>query len=259
MNFLPIDILEIDTPLEKKTLALLRGDASTLFIRRDGTYEKHFLALAKMVLKEGDYAVDMGANLGYHTLTMAKLVGNAGRVFAFEPQRITFQQLNCNIFLNKLDNVYTFNAALGEEESFAHIEQVDYYKEVAGSFGTNIGNTSINLTSVGDKISKKTLDSLDLPRLNFIKIDIQGCELLALMGARNTITKHKPILFVEIEGHHLVKFKATPKMLIKYIRQMGYRMYQIKNEYPVDHLCIPEGQPLVDFGYPLEEVKTPWF
>ncbi len=259
MNLLPIDILEINQPLEKKTLALLRGDASTFMIRRDGGYEKHFLALVKKLVKEKDYVVDMGANLGYHTLTLAQQVGNQGRVYAFEPQRITFQQLNCNVFLNKLDNVYTYNAALGETDGFAYIEQVDYYKEVPGSFGTNIGNTSLSLAATGDKIPRIALDSLNLPKLNFVKIDIQGCELLALTGAKNTLLKHKPVLFVEIEEHHLVKFKTTPKMLIKFIKQLGYQMFQIKNEYPVDHLCLPEGHPPVDFGYELVETKVPWF
>jgi FkbM family methyltransferase len=259
MNLLPIDIVEIGNEFEKRTLALLRGDYNGQKIRQDGTYERHFTELAKTVVNQKDYVIDMGANLGYHTLTLAKLVGNEGRVFAFEPQRITFQQLNCNVILNRLGNVYTFNAALGESESFAHIELADYYKVVEGSFATNIGNTSINLTGDGDKIPVMTVDSLNLPRLNFIKIDIQGSELSALMGAKNTIMKYKPVMIVEIEGHQLEKFKTTPKMLIKFIKKMGYRMFKIKNEYPVDHLCLPDGHPMIDFGYELVEVNVPWF
>jgi FkbM family methyltransferase len=239
MKFLPVDVIQIENQLEKKALALLQGDALTYVFHRDGVYEKHFLDLARQIVKKGDYVVDMGANLGYHTITLAQLVENEGRVFAFEPQRITFQQLNCNVFLNKLDNVYAYNAAVGEDNSHVFIENVDYHKVVDGYYGTNIGNTSVNSNSVGDEIPKITLDSLNLPKASFIKIDVQGCELLALIGARKTIIKCRPILFVEIEAHHLVKFNATPESLKEYIKSLGYNMFQINNEYPVDHLCIP--------------------
>ena len=167
MKLLPIDIFQIENELESKSLALLQGDALTYLIHRNGTYEKHFLDLINLVIKEGDCAIDMGANLGYHTVSLSKLVGNSGKVVAFEPQRITFQQLNCNIFLNKLDNVYTYNAAVGEGNSEIYIEQVDYYKVVEGYYGTNIGNTSINNNRLGDKVSKITLESLNLLKGNF--------------------------------------------------------------------------------------------
>ena len=70
--------------------------------------------------------------------------------------------------MNKLDNVYTYNAAVGEGNSEIYIEQVDYYKVVEGYYGTNIGNTSINNNRLGDKVSKITLESLNLLKGNFI-------------------------------------------------------------------------------------------
>ncbi len=191
----------------------------------------------------------MGANLGYHTVSLSKLVGNSGKVVAFEPQRITFQQLNCNIFLNKLDNVYTYNAAVGEENSEVYMEQVDYYKVVEGYYGTNIGNTSISNNRIGDKVSKITLDSLNLPKCNFIKLDIQGCELLALMGARNTILKHRPILFIEMEIQHLIKFNTTVEYLQQYIFTLGYKIFRIDNDYPHDYICIPMDNVILLLNY----------
>ncbi len=244
MNLLPIEVINHVNLHESKFLALLKGDALTFMLHRDGIYEKHFLDIVYQIVKPGDYAVDLGANLGYHTVTLAKLVGNSGKVFAFEPQRITFQQLNCNVFLNGLDNVYTFHAAAGETNSEVFVEQVDYYRVVEGDFGTNIGNTSVNSLGFGDKIPKISLDSLNLPKVNFIKLDIQGCELLALIGARETILKHKPILFVEIEGHHLIKFNTTEKDLVSYIKGLGYKMFRIANQFGCDHLCVPNDREL---------------
>ena len=239
MKLLPIDLLEIDNEIENKTLALFRGDALTYVLHRDGVYEKHFLDLVKLIVKKNDYVLDLGANLGYHTITLSKLIGNDGLVYAIEPQRLTFQQLNCNIILNKLDNVHTLNAAVGDKNSTIFIEHVDYYKEVDGYFGTNIGNASVNFQGTGDEIQLITVDSLNLPKLNFIKIDIQGCELNAIIGAKHTIQAHRPIMFVEIEPQHLINFNATPELLMSHIKDLNYTMYQINNEYPCDHICIP--------------------
>ncbi len=249
MNYLPVDIYKVQNDLKDRTLALLKGDALTYMLHRDGVYEQHFSEFAKRVVKEGDCCVDMGANLGYHTITLANLVGNRGSVFAFEPQRITFQQLNCNIFLNKLDNVKALNCALGESDSFVHVERVDYYRTVEGYYGTNIGNTSVNFNSVGDQIPLVKLDSFGFQKMDFVKIDIQGSELNALRGAVATINAFKPLIFIEIEEPHLLKFNTNSSALIDFIKGLGYGVLKIDNEYPCDHICVPIGRELDLDGY----------
>jgi FkbM family methyltransferase len=235
MMTLNVKFLEI----ENRNLAVLDGDYFTIVLEKEQSYEKHFTAFANLVINEGDTAIDFGANLGYHTITLSSFVGNYGKVYSFEPQRIIFQQLNCNVFINGLDNVYTYNLAVGEKESDVFINSPDFHNIYP--MYTNIGNTSINTDKVGSLVRQISLDSLNLPKLNFIKMDVQGSELNILKGGKNTIEKHRPYMFMEIEEKQLKLFNLTSKDLIDYTKNLGYSIYKIyvdSNETD-DHICIP--------------------
>ena len=237
-------------------LSILTNDAIGYMIQRDDGYEKHFLDLASLILKEGDYAIDLGANIGYHTVSMANLVGNSGKIMSFEPQRITFQQLNCNIILNRLDNVYPMNCAVGESSSVIYMDYIDYYRESGGDFSLNIGNESVHHHKSGYPVPIVSLDSLNLPRVNFMKIDIQGCELLALKGASETIKKFSPTIFIEMEDCHLQKFGTNSIELKNFIKSLGYKIFRIDNDYPCDHICVHGNNPmsLEKYNYKTTEV-----
>ena len=172
---------------------------------------------------------------------MGELVGNNGCVLSFEPQRIIFQQLNCNVFLNRLGNVYTFQYALGENKGEVFIEEPNYYNVGDWTNVTNIGDVSINTERRGVPVHQSTIDSLNLTQLNFIKIDIQGSELSCLKGAYETISKFKPYMFIEIEERQLNKFGLTSRDLIIYIKNLGYKMFRIyiDSKLTDDFVCIP--------------------
>ena len=209
MMTLNVKFLEI----ENRNLAVLDGDYFTIVLEKEQSYEKHFTAFANLVINEGDTAIDFGANLGYHTITLSSFVGNYGKVHSFEPQRIIFQQLNCNVFINGLDNVYTYNLAVGEKESEVFINSPDFHNIYP--MYTNIGNTSINTNKVGSLVRQISLDSLNLTKLNFIKMDVQGSELNI--------------------------FNLTSNDLIKYTKDLGYLIYKIyiDSNQTDDHICIP--------------------
>lgn len=231
--------------LKDRNLLLLKDDMFTISLEHNNFYEEHFTNFAKLVLKEGDVALDIGANLGYHTITMAELVGNTGMVCAFEPQRIIYQQLNANIFLNGLDNIYTFNVAVGDEFKTVYIDPPNYHNII--HMITNIGNTSINYNN-GVQVEQIVLNQ-DINKLNFIKLDIQGSELNALKGMSENIKKYKPYIFIEIESKQLLKFNVNPEDLIKYIKyELKYNLYRIyvndsstkyNNYMTDDFICIP--------------------
>ena len=241
MNKLNVDFFEVENETENKVLAILTGDYFTSYLKSAKCYEKCFTDFAYQVIKSGDVALDIGANLGYHTVTMGELVGDTGSVISFEPQRIIFQQLNCNVFLNRLGNVHTFQYALGENKGEVYIQEPNYYNVGEWPNVTNIGNTSINVEKRGTPVSQTTLDSLNLKQLNFIKIDIQGSELSCLKGGYNTISKFKPYIFIEIEEIQLKKFGLTSNALINYTKNLGYKLYQIYVDSKItdDFLCIP--------------------
>ena len=172
---------------------------------------------------KGDYVIDAGANIGYHTLSLAQLVGKVGKVFSFEPQRILFQILNANVALNSMINVHAYDYGLGVENTYTYIyDNVDYSK------ATNPGSISLECLMANKEENKSNLrktkivsldNFYDEPRLKFIKIDVEGMEKDVLLGAKNTIKKYRPILYVENDR------RDKSKELIELIQSYDYRLY----------------------------------
>jgi FkbM family methyltransferase len=143
------------------------------------------------LLKPGEVALDVGANVGTVTLALARRVGAQGRIFAFEPQRIVFQHLCTNIVLNQLFNVDARWAAVGERAGTALIPAVDPRTQAP------FGSVKVSSTGKGDPVPMVTIDSLALPRCHLIKIDVEGMEWQVLAGAAHTIGQHRPLLYFE--------------------------------------------------------------
>ena len=157
-----------------------------------GEYSEGEVNLFRHVLGEGDVAVDAGANIGAHTVAMARLVGPAGRIFAFEPQRVLFQALCGNAALNSLTNVDARHAALGAEPGVTRLPCVDYAQP------GNFGSVSLAGEIAGsEQTLVATIDSLHLTRCRFMKIDVEGMESAVLRGAIATIERCRPILYIE--------------------------------------------------------------
>jgi FkbM family methyltransferase len=216
---------------EDGTFIIFPNDAIAQHIKAGKLWEKHFRDVINVFVSSGDVVADIGANFGYNAILMGKQIGPKGMLVAFEPQRIVYQQLNGNLILNNIFNAITFQAALGDgTQTITTMKSVDY-----DSNWVNIGDTSIG--EGGENVSVYTLDQIELEKLNFIKIDVQGYELFMLQGAKNTLKQFQPDLFIEIEPHQLIKFNINEDQLIDYIKSFGYKMFKINNEYPCDHIC----------------------
>jgi FkbM family methyltransferase len=154
-------------------------------------YERDILRSLNHYLPTNATILDIGANIGNHSLYWAS--ANARQIFAFEPVPDTFTWLTKNIEINNFGEIITaFNFGLGNVTSNV---------EVLDNFANNIGGTSIKTTEIQNRnaLRIKRLDDLDLnvDKIDFIKSDTEGFELEVLAGGRNTIAKHRPILFVE--------------------------------------------------------------
>ena len=205
------------------------NDAIAQHLKSGKPWEPHFKTVVQHLVKEGDTVLDCGSNFGYNAVIMGKQIGPSGRLFAFEPQRIVNQQLSGNMILNNIYNAIVVHAALGQEQGLTTMSPVPYDLD-----WVNIGDTSIG--EGGDEVQVITLDMID-SQPDFIKMDVQGYELFALLGAENTIKQSLPDIFIEIEEHQLAKFNVTKEQLLNYIKSFGYRMFRIDNEYPCDHIC----------------------
>jgi len=135
--------------------------------------------------------VEVGANIGAHTVDIARMVGPRGEVRAFEPQRIVFQTLCANLALNQLVNVFARVIALGATSGTIMAPPVD------PATRNNFGGISMGQFAGGEVVPLATLDSLDLPACHFLKADVEGMEVEVLEGAEGTIERYRPLMYLE--------------------------------------------------------------
>jgi FkbM family methyltransferase len=141
----------------------------------------------------GDTVVDAGANVGTHTLAFAQAVGAGGRVLAFEPQPTIFELLQRNAAVNGAGNVIADHRALGRRQGVRYVPAVNYAARL------NTGAVSLLADADGavDSVEVLPLDSLSLDAVRLIKIDVEGMEGEVIAGARDTLDRCRPLLFVE--------------------------------------------------------------
>jgi FkbM family methyltransferase len=154
--------------------------------------------------------VDGGANIGFFTVPVAhRTQGRGTRIISFEPQRQLFQALGGSLAINGYQHVYLHNCGLGETPGQAELPAIDY--SVAQDFGTvslSDEYTVVEHRWMNDRVVDITsIDAMDLPRLDFFKLDVEGYEVPALTGALVTIKKHRPWIWVEyfITGADTIK------------------------------------------------------
>lgn len=164
--------------------------------------------------RAGDVVVEVGANIGAHTVGIARKVGCSGRVLAFEPQRVVFQTLCANIALNSLTNVECYWAAVSSTSGNINVPEVDFNNP------QNFGGVSLLGGYPGENVSCIMLDELrSIQRLRLLKIDVEGMETDVIKGAMGLIGKYKP--FIYVENDRVAKSEA----LMRLIDSTGYRIY----------------------------------
>lgn len=163
-----------------------------------GEYSQLEVDFLSQLVRPGDIILDVGANIGGLTMPFSQLVGENGRVFAFEPQRWIFYMLCGNIAINNMNNVYCINCAVGETEGSMEVPEIDYSHE--GNYGNVTLGENKNWDDKGILkyvVPLITLDKVPVNKCNLIKIDVEGMELGVLKGGRKFIEKYKPFLYIE--------------------------------------------------------------
>ncbi|WFU68882.1 MULTISPECIES: FkbM family methyltransferase [unclassified Bradyrhizobium] len=180
------------------------------------------LALRRKYHGDGVIAIDCGANIGVHTIEWASSMTGWGTVLAVEAQERIFYALAGNIAINNCFNAHAVHAAVSSESGTMQIPNPNYF--TPSSFGslelrprpsTEFIGQAIDYAENTVMVRKMTLDELDLPRVDFIKIDIEGMEMEALSGAQATIRKYRPILLIE-------KIKTDTRQLEQWLKDNGY-------------------------------------
>jgi FkbM family methyltransferase len=212
----------VDDPEERIKKVLVAGQK----------WEEHIEEVLERYVRPGSVALDVGAHIGTHTLTLARLVGPSGRVYAFEPVMKSYRELYRNLELNGVTNVVPLRYALGKGPASV-IEMDPIHPGEEG--GTSVGRG-------GDRVELRTLDSFGFEQVSLIKIDVEGFELPVLDGAEDTIRRNRPVLIVEIMGGYDYE-TAPPAARVQIdvtrwkIAGLGYRVEHVKKQ---DYLALPE-------------------
>ncbi|WP_053078776.1 FkbM family methyltransferase, partial [Methylobacterium tarhaniae] len=217
------------------TFLVVEQDFIGRTIEATGAWEPHLREVARLVLDETSHVVDLGANLGYHTVCLAGLVPR-GTVHAFEPLDLCFSQLQQNLLANRCGNVRTYKMAV-TDRSGDTVEMEPLEATLTAGGTVNLGHTGIGRG--GDLAFTVRLDDLPLPPVAFIKMDIQGAEAKALAGMQDLVARDRPVLFIEIEEEHLRRHGSSSKAVIEHLLGLGYSLLRIRNDWPTDHLAIP--------------------
>ncbi len=208
-----------------------------------GRYEPVMTSAIKAFCKPGFRVLDIGANVGAHSLLMASIVGSSGEVHAFEPTDYAFGKLEKNKSLNNLNSLFLHKLALSDE----NLEnQPISYKSSWPTFGVAENVVSkVDFICLDDWVEINSVGKIDL-----IKLDVDGNEFRVLNGAKGILKKFRPLILMEVWGPNFAKHDQNPFFLLD---QLGYKFFEIDSGKPVDLAAMRErvssnGQ-LMDYSF----------
>jgi FkbM family methyltransferase len=194
-----------------------------------GHYEQDELNMSLKLIEKNAMVFDVGANIGWYAINIAKRIPRTD-IFAFEPIPKTYGYLKQNLALNHITNVRAEKLGLGEKN---HKAVFYYYPEGSGNA------SAANLTRLPQvrkiAVSVRTLDSFALrekiKRLDFLKCDVEGGELLVFKGGLQTLQRHKPVIFCEMLRKWSAPFGYHPNDIINLLGSMGYMCFTVKGKF----------------------------
>lgn len=196
-----------------------------------GSFEPRAERIMAEHLRPGMTAIDVGANIGYHTLRMARIVAPTGRVIAIEPAPRAVARLQRNLALNTFSNVEVEATALGDhDEDLAELQLQSSYP-LSGGSGTE--RAVVRLARLDTLVRERQLE-----RVDFIKIDVDGQEARVLRGARETLERFRPTLFFELTPSVVEAGGDTIEQLFGSLRALGYSIFDEKGarqDDPAEH------------------------
>lgn len=189
-----------------------------------GVYEEFETDFIKNEIKRDDIVLDIGANIGYYTLIFAKLVGENGKVFAFEPDPTNFAILKKNVKINGYKNVVLINKAVSDKAGKLKLFLSEDNMGDHRTYDSKDDREFVEIESVKlDDYFDKTSD-----KINFIKMDIQGAEYAAVKGMSGLVNNTKDLTIVtEFWPIGLKRFGVEPREYYKLLIKYGFKIYEL--------------------------------
>jgi len=192
--------------------------------------------------------LDVGAHIGLYSLPVSQILKSSGKVIAFEPSSSNYEYLVKHIKYNRIKNIFPHKLVIGK----TNIDQVVFYEHSVSS--SPLGGIIKRTKNSSDNflVTKKPQVSLDsfckknelIP--DVIKIDVEGSELNVLEGAKNILTKYKPIIFLSVHPEHLKILGQETIQLNNLLNEHNYKIYYsnetiVNNELKSEeYLCMPK-------------------
>ena len=215
-----------------------------------GAYEWAETSLLPKFVKRGSIAVNVGANVGYYSLLLSRLVGHRGHIYAFEPLPINFERLKINIDIN-VDNVTPYNLALGDAPKISRYKFNPSINGGIPNFGgfsmvgteSEDGNIVIETITLDDFVQQRAIQDI-----RFLKIDVEGFESQVLNGARATVQRFRPTIMVEYLAMLKTGTDQNVREIQRFMDSMGYTVCRVHKK-PRLHI-----EPVVseDFEMPIQ-------
>lgn len=218
----------------------LRDHVIARFLYLDGAYEPEFQELFRLMRLRDSVCVDIGANLGLHTVDLGSLAGPSGEVYAFEPSSHNFELLKENVVLNGLANVRAHHAALSDREGTARLRLSrtnfgDHQLAAGGSAAGPAGEFEEVRVLTGDAVLSKVAAG----RVQLIKIDVQGHEYQVLQGLKTTLERNSDaFVMMEVAPGPLKNAGSSGQQLMSWMRDQGFHGWEF---HP--HRILPVSEP----------------
>ncbi len=204
-------------------------------IRENNIWEKYMHDVFEKYVTKNSIVLEGGCHIGTHSIKLSCLCKH---LIAYEPMTSSYDLLIKNVEINRIQNIDVIKKGLSDKKGKAHF---DWIPESNPS-GSGLSNNPLGTPSGSKKIDKidvelTTIDSLNLEKLDFIKLDIEGYEPLAIKGGINTIKRCKPVITMEIWKNHKGDYDIeNTKNSFKNLIDIGYTVEHILGP---DYLFIP--------------------
>ena len=190
----------------------------------------------RRMLAPGSTFFDVGANFGYYSITLAAALSPECHGHAFEPFPTTYRRLRRNIELNCLQDVVD-----AHHIALLDVKGTGYMKTTPG----NSGAARVDNDRRGEAITTTTLDAFcegqTVPRIDLVKLDVEGSEERVLLGGADVISTFKPLLMVELNPGVLARTGSSPEILINRLRSLGYDLFVAARDALVPLGALPVG------------------
>ena len=230
------NIYYCETPIGNYFLPVygLEKDAVANTLVRGRFFEPEIIAVAKRYIKMNTAVLDIGANFGQMSIEFSKMVGQGGKVYSFEAQNFVFSYLKRNIEANLRSNVELVEKAVWHQDNMTL-----YFPEPDMESPAPYSGNSARDNKNSYPVNTITVDSLDIREpISFMKVDIEGADIFALRGAKQTILKNKMPVIFEYTQHMQDAYNTTFNDYVEFAESVNYKFQEIV--LGINYLIVPK-------------------